>query len=286
MLYTIQNEQLCVAVSDYGAEMQSIRNAEGAELLWQGDAKYWTRRSPILFPYIGRMIGKKHRCNGKDYPMDIHGFAPYQNWAVSEQASDAITFTLTDNDQTRNSYPWQFVCQVRYALSGSRLDVTFALENRGDETMPFAIGGHPGFQIPDLENWHLRFHEACSPERILFTADCFVDDHTVPYPLVNGTDIPLRHDLFDNDAIVLAGAAKAVSLERNDGSRRIIVRYPDMAYIGFWHTPKTEAPFLCIEPWSSLPSPKGERTVLAEQSDLLRLSPGKCYENTWSIETE
>lgn len=286
MLYTIQNKQLRVTVSRYGAELQSIRTAAGDELLWQGDAQYWDRRSPILFPYIGRMIGKMHRCNGKDYPMDIHGFAPYQDWTVTAQDSNAITFSLSDNAQTLCAYPWHFSCQVCYRLTGNRLDVTFSLENRDDATIPFAIGGHPGFRIPDLENWHLRFHQACSPERIVFTADCFVDDHTVLFPLVNGTDLPLRHDLFDHDAIVLAGAAKAVSLEKNDFSRRITVRYPDMTYIGFWHTPKTQAPFLCIEPWSSLPSPKGERTVLSEQSDLLQLSPGGHYENTWSIEVE
>ena len=37
MNYTIQTERLRVEVSSIGAELQSIINAEGKELLWQGN---------------------------------------------------------------------------------------------------------------------------------------------------------------------------------------------------------------------------------------------------------
>ena len=41
---------------------------------------------------------------------------------------------------------------------------------------------------------------------------------------------------------------------KRQGTRRVTVSYPDMDYIGFWHATLTEAPYVCIEPWSSLPS--------------------------------
>lgn len=176
-------------------------------------------------------------------------------------------------------------------MNGHRLDVTFEVKNKDSKAMLFAVGGHPGFNVPlkdgeAFTDYRLRFSKTCEPERILFTADCFVEDHTTAYSLENGDSIPLRHELFDKDAIVLKNAAKAVTLENRDGSKKITVSYPQMDYIGFWHMPRTDAPYVCIEPWSSLPSPKGEKTVLEAQGDLLQLEAGGLYRNAWSIKIE
>ena len=51
-----------------------------------------------------------------------------------------------------------------------------------------------------------------------------------------------------------------------------------------WHMPFTDAPYVCIEPWSALPSRKGRIEDLSEQPNLVHLPAGKRYENTWSIE--
>lgn len=62
------------------------------------------------------------------------------------------------------------------------------------------------------------------------------------------------------------------------------VTYPDMPYLGIWHMPKTDAPYICIEPWSSLPSRKDVVEELSKQNDLVSLPAGETYVNTWSIE--
>ena len=55
MIYTISNDKLCVKISDFGAELQSVTDlADGCEYIWQGDAKYWDDRAPTLFPICGR----------------------------------------------------------------------------------------------------------------------------------------------------------------------------------------------------------------------------------------
>lgn len=45
----IANDYLTIQVSDLGAELSSIKDENGREYLWQGDKRYWGRRSPILF---------------------------------------------------------------------------------------------------------------------------------------------------------------------------------------------------------------------------------------------
>lgn len=43
MEYCIENEKLRVRVSTKGAELQSIRGADGTEYLWQGDERFWAQ---------------------------------------------------------------------------------------------------------------------------------------------------------------------------------------------------------------------------------------------------
>lgn len=39
-----------------------------------------------------------------------------------------------------------------------------------------------------------------------------------------------------------------LKLTSDKGKKSIHVNYPDMPYLGLWHWPKTDAPYICIEP--------------------------------------
>lgn len=283
MLHSISNSKLTVTVNDHGAELWSIKDGD-TEYLWQGDNAFWDDRSPNLFPYIGRMINKQYSYSGNIYPMNIHGIAMYSDFILLEKSDAKMVFVLSSSTESLQQYPWEFTFKVIYELIDCKLSVTFEVTNNSQTTMLFAVGGHPGFNIPaeHFTSYALRFEKACQPQRIIFTNDCFVEDRTEPYALVNGTDIPLRHDLFDNDAIVLKNTAKAVTLTCGEW-KAVTVEFPKMEYIGFWHAVGMACPYVCIEPWSSLPSPKGTQTVLENQKDLLTLDAGNTYTNTWSI---
>ena len=96
----------------------------------------------------------------------------------------------------------------------------------------------------------------------------------------------MSHELFDQDAIVLTEVGKQVTLKARNGGRMVRVTYPNMDYLGIWHTPNTDAPYVCIEPWSSLPSRKGIVEDLARQPGLVCLAAKEEYVNTWSIEVD
>ena len=251
MLYTIQNEFLKATVSLYGAELQSLIASDGTQFLWQGDPAYWHERSPILFPYIGRMTDKSFYLDGEMHHMQNHGIVKYHDFRL---------------------------------VSATDTQLVLAFE----DTQHFGLGGHPGFLLPftpgkDFTDYRLSFPSACEPRRVVFSETCFCTGDLVPYALQDGTTIPLQHSLFDDDAIVLTDTPKEVTLGAEGDPRSVTVTFPDMDYIGFWQFASDDTPFLCIEPWSSLPSPDGKITVLEEQKDLLSLPAGDCYENTWSI---
>ena len=94
----------------------------------------------------------------------------------------------------------------------------------------------------------------------------------------------MSHDMFDDDAIVLADMASSVALKTRMGAKEICVTYPNMTYLGIWHMPKTDAPYICIEPWSSLPSRKNVVEDLETQPGLVVLEARCEYENGFTIE--
>lgn len=290
MNYQISNEDIKVTISSLGAELQSIRK-DGAEYLWNGDGRFWPERSPILFPYVGRFTEGKYLLNGKIYEMDIHGFARKLPYTAAEQEKDRITFRLWDNKETYQAYPYHFMLDIIYALQGHTIEITYCVHNRSKETMYFGIGGHTEFALPfdeglDFTDYYLEFGGIARPERVGHTQSCFLSGIDQEFPLEDGKTLRLSHNLFDEDAIVLRHMADQVTLKSDKGKRKVTVFYPQLPYLGLWHVPRVEAPYLCIEPWTSLPSRQDVIEEFRYKSDLIRLSPGMEYENKWGITIE
>ncbi|MDR2648125.1 MAG: aldose 1-epimerase family protein [Clostridiales bacterium] len=289
-LYTIKNENLTVDISSLGAEMQSIKGKDGREYLWYGDPAFWNRRAINLFPYIARLTEGKYSFEGKEYPMPLHGFLPESILEAERQRDADICFLLTDSEKTRAIYPFRFELRVKYTLSDDTINVRFEALNTGEHEMHFGIGGHPGFIVPmedglTFSDYVLEFDPPCKPLRIGFSDGCFVDEgKTKEYPLADGRFIPLEHSLFDHDAIVLNQMSRNVTIKSPKGVKSVTVRYPDMPYVGFWHAVKKEAPYVCVEPWSSLPSRDGVVEDISRQDNLIHLPAGEQYANNWSIQ--
>lgn len=308
MIYTVENEVLTVSVNDFGAELFSVKRG-GKEYLWQGNEKYWSGRAPNLFPYIARLYGGEYILDGKRYEMKIHGISPYSLFEAEKEGDKKLVFTLRADEETKKQYPRNFVFRVIYEISGNVLSVTYEVINNDEKTMYFGVGGHPGFNVPleegkEFEDYELVFNVTsgngeCKGEskckRVIFTKDCFVTGERESFPLEereNGEAevLPLSHSLFDEDAIVLCDMKRSVTLRpKKDGTdgtggRYVTVSFPKMEYLGIWHMPHTDAEYVCIEPWSSLPSTDGEVTVLENKKDLISLAPNEIYRNTWSME--
>ena len=288
MVHTIQNAFLKVSVEENGAELQSIQDTDGNEYLWQGDSRYWSDRAPILFPFIGRLTNNSYKYMGKVYPMGIHGFAASSVFVVTEKSEDTISLQLNSNLRTKEQYPFEFSLQIVYSLCGKSLHITYQVENRDEKTMPFGIGGHPGFNVPfedgeRFENYELEFSNPCQPDRVGFSPMVYLNGHDEVYALRENRFIDLHHALFDEDAVILKNMAREVTLRSKNSGRSITVSYPEMSYLGIWHWPKTDAPYVCIEPWTSLPSRQDVVEEFSCKSDLIHLRPGTYNHIMWSI---
>ena len=289
MIYILENDQLRVKVSSVGAELQSIRRIDdGTEYLWQGDATYWARRASNLFPVCGRLWDNQYIYRSKTYPMGSHGFARGKEWSVLHQTGNALTLQLTPDEETLAAYPFRFTLQMTYTLTEESLAVTTIVHNEDDKEMPFAVGGHPGFNVPltegsVYEDYKLVFDEPCQPLKFICDANCFYLDKMTLFPLEENRVLPLQHSLFDDDAIFLEKATRGVTLCSDKSAHSVHLAFPDSPYLGIWHTPKSEAPFVCIEPWVAAPSRAGAVANLEDRSDMIQLEPSGVYRNTYTI---
>ena len=284
MLYTIHNSAMTVTIDSLGAQLQSITAADGTEYLWNGDPAYWSGRAPILFPYVGRLTEDRFAFGGKEYGMSRHGFARATEFSLVTQGREHVTLHMEDTAKSRESYPFAFHFDVSYVLEDSTLVVVYATENMDTKTMFFGLGGHPGFRVPleagkTFTDYRLTFAEPCRPWQVLLSDNYMISGHEKPYPLENGVDMPLRHDLFDHDAIILKNFARCVTLSAGEGTRGLTLACPKMRYMGVWHMPETDAPYVCLEPWVSLPSREGVVEDLSQQFDLNSHAPRHRYEN-------
>ena len=289
MIHTIQNEYLTVKIHEKGATLWSIQDSDGTEYLWQGDENYWRDRAPNLFPYIARMTNKQYKLHGNTYHMNIHGFARDMIFKTEQISDSHIVFSICHTEETYSQYPFRFYFSIIYKLEGSKLSTTYYVRNDDEKTMYFGVGGPPGFNVPfeendDFEDYYLEFDTVRDAKRVGFSKDCFVTGELTEFPLEDGVRLPLTHSLFDDDAIVLSDMASKITLKSNSSAKKICVTYPDMSYLGVWHMPKTDAPYICIEPWSSLPSRKGIVEDLETQPSLLSVKSKEEYENKFTIE--
>ncbi len=289
MLYSIENKFLKITVDTFGAQLQSIQTKPAErEYLWQGDSAYWTGRAYNLFPTIGRMYKNTYTYQGKTYKLRNHGVARYNAFKCVDRTATKLVFLLTENEETLQEYPFKFNFYVTFLLENNKLTVRYDVENTDDKTLIFGVGGHPGINVPfengNFEDYYVQFDEKTNVEQRTLSENKFLSGAAEPYPLRDGLKIPLRHPLFDNDAIILAKTCRCVHLKNTLSKTSVTVRYDDFKYLGLWQMPMTDSPFVCIEPWSALPATEGIIDDLEKKADMTHLKPNERYSAAYSIE--
>src|SRR5690242_7171230 len=113
--HAIRGNGVTACVLAHGAELCSLKTADGLELLWQAGPE-WRRHAPLLFPIVGKLKDDQLRHRGQSYPMTQHGFARDSRFEWVERERDSCRLTLADNADTRSRYPFAFRLAVSYSL--------------------------------------------------------------------------------------------------------------------------------------------------------------------------
>lgn len=288
MQITIETAYLQATIDSKGAELHSLFSKEHEiEYLWQGDPKYWARRSPVLFPIVGALKEDQYTYQGKTYPMSQHGFARDMEFELFEQATDAVTFVLKSNEETRKVYPFEFQLFLSYQLGGDGLTVAYKVLNDSDEEMFFSIGGHPAFNVPLVEGLTFEdYYVKSSPMKSRITIPLkgrYLDLENRTLGQTNAATA-LTRELFSNDALIFeTKGLNSFSICSDKSPHKVTLSYNHLPFVGIWTPYGTDAPFVCIEPWAGVADTTDATGDLTEKFGIQTLAPREEFASKYAI---
>ncbi len=301
---TIENERLRLEIAELGAEPVSLslknRNGGATEFLWQGDARYWARRAPLLFPIVGRLRGGVYLHKGREYRLECHGFAANLPHRLNKISENRATAHLSSGAETLAEYPFGFRLDQDFSLDGNTLHIK--TKATAVNELWCAFGGHPGFVLPtedgsatEFDSLYIKINDiggmavaGRTPRRQLLSPDRFIAAECADFPLDANGCFALRHDLFDDDAVILCDVHSATLASRTT-PHRVTVSCSDAIHFGFWQTYHSDAPFLCMEPWQGLPADASDSQkpdMLCERRFMHHLLPGESASFSFDITLE
>ena len=283
----MDNGILTVEVSEKGAEMVSVLK-QGHQMLWNANTDFWNRHAPILFPIVGKLRYDKCRFGARECSMKQHGFARDSRFVPTGNRGELM---LAEKPSCE-VYPFDFDLTVRYELNGNQIKVIWNVINKGDETIWFQIGGHPGFMLPaydekDTVHGYFKLYDADGKLTRPLLLSILEDGLRVPLstPKTMLTEeLPITNGTFAQGALLLE-EHQVAAIELLDKNCRPVLRVdcPQAEAFGLWAPYKNGCPFVCIEPWCGIADSYNFTGDFSERKYVHGLAPYQTYEFKYSI---
>lgn len=268
-----------------GAQIASLIDPDGRELIWTADPAVWPQHSTILFPICGGIKDGKVSFEGVEYAMAKHGFMKYAAFEVSKTGEDFMEFVYTANDETHAVYPYEFAFYVTYKILENGYSTTFRVENKGDKPMPYCVGGHPGYTCPlekgaTLEDYQIIFEKEESGLHALLDPKGVIIGHEMLEAFPENRVINLCYAEFDRFDTLLFTELNSRSLKmvHKTSGKGLKMDFPGFPALALWTMTGKKAPYLCIEPWIGIPATKDESGAMEDKPYHITLQPGESSE--------
>lgn len=276
-LVQITSGELSALINPLGAELWSLTDAKGRELMTNADPAYWTGRAPLLFPIVGRLCNDSYSLEGREYALPKHGFARRMDFAIVEQSDTSVRFRLDADEETRRVYPFDFRLEASFAVNETSLFMTVAVVNQDGIDMPFSLGFHPAFAWPlpygGGKDQHMILFEEDEPAPIrrLAGETGLIAPERFPSPVSNNGLVP-THEMFEEDALIWDRLESRRLKWGVPGRPSLDLHFPDTPWLGIWQKPG--ANYLCIEPWAGMADPLDFNGDIWMKPGIIRLAPG------------
>ena len=289
-MVTIQNDRFTATINEVGAELTHlVDQASHRDLIWNNDL--WPKHAPVLFPAIGRSNEDSYLIDGPRYEMPQHGFVSGETFMIVDQTPTAVTLSLTANAATRVYYPFYFELQVTFTLVATGLNLTFSVQNHGQQDLSYSLGSHPAFNVP------FEAGEAFTDyELVLDPAPTDLQQFEIvktPNPYRSGKELPvttdkgvikLNYPMFDAGLIILKAPNLAhLTLQSTKSKHSISLNLDDFDYVTLWTKEGAQAPFLCLEPFNGLPDVAGDLRELATKEGNHHVAVGQSETMAYTI---
>jgi galactose mutarotase-like enzyme len=283
----LETENLRATIAPKGAELQSLVNKQtGIEHMWSGDAKYWGKYSPVLFPIVGGLKNNTYYFEDKTYTLPRHGFAREKIFKAEKINETEAMFTLRHSEETLAVYPFTFTFILRYKLNNNLLSCTYEVYNDGIANLLFSVGAHPAFAVPltsdtDYNDYYLQFNKTETLHRWKLQEGLI----SASSQLVSTTNnkLLLNKELFYEDAIVLKNMqSNVITLGCSKHKHGLHFSFNDFPFFGIWAA--KDAPFVCLEPWCGIADSVDHDQQLTNKEGINAVAPNTNFKRTWSVE--
>ena len=287
MKNTLRNSQLTVVIDSFGAELNSIKSND-IEYLWQADQNFWARHAPVLFPIVGKLKNGEYHYREETYKMGGHGFARDSEFKLVKEDDDELIYELCQSEESLLHYPFKFTFRVFYTLNANKIKIRYEVKNDDEKFLNFGVGAHPAFNVPLKNGSFEDYTLTISPnEKRIFiplnpaSGTLKLDEKSE----VDVSELPLTHQLFDQDALVYTSSDEMkVSLTNDLDEHSVTVTWKNMPYFGLWSPYPAEAPFVCIEPWCGIADDENTDGDLTTKFGINELAPEGKFSCEYIIE--
>ncbi|QWW70655.1 aldose 1-epimerase family protein [Rhizobium sp. WYJ-E13] len=280
----IANQFLKVDVSSLGAEMQALTSSDGRSWVWNGDAAFWTGRSPILFPMVGKAPNDILKVDGQCAPMAQHGFARRSEFALASSSETSCRYELAASETTKAVYPFDFLLAVIHSVEGRALTVAAEVTNRDSRSMPFGLGFHAAFLWPlpgAAKKPHTITLDNGAEPALRRLEGGLISPKKLASPFMAGS-LVLDHSMFEQDAMIFPEGAGSGLRYEAEGGPAMHFSFENLPNLALWTKP--DAPFLCIEPWHGTAAEDGGPDDLEGRPYTMVLAAGQTTRFSFTAE--
>jgi galactose mutarotase-like enzyme len=243
--------------------MLTVFEVDGTRVLYMDDstledpAQNVRGGMPVLFPSPGRLHDDTWRYEHAFGFMKQHGFARDLPWNVRTMDGQKIVLELVSTEETKVHFPWDFAFELTYALHGTTLRIEQRVSNKGEMPMPFGLGFHPYFYVPEAQKAKTRVATAA------MKAYDNVQKKNVAIAGIDLTKPEIDLHLLDHDAT-------ASALSTPSGEIRIRCSGEYMCWV-VWTVAGKD--FVCVEPWTCPANAlnTGERLIVVPPGEARQL---------------
>lgn len=283
----LENEILRAVISPKGAELQSLINKEtGIQYMWSGDAAFWGKHSPVLFPIVGSLKDDTYFYKDKIYQLPRHGFARERIFLKDQLSLEEAVFSLSQDAETLAIYPFAFLLKLRYVLQGNTLTCNYEISNTGYDELLFSVGAHPAFKVPMFEgsaytDYYLQFNKAEQLHRWKLE-NGLIAAHTEVVATENGK-LSLSHELFYEDAIVLKNIqSNSITIGCTKHANGLHFNFDNFPFFGIWAS--KDANFVCLEPWCGIADSVDHNQQFKNKEGIINLAANTNWQRNWMVE--
>ncbi|MDF7638287.1 aldose 1-epimerase family protein [Lactobacillus sp. ESL0791] len=281
-MFILENDKFLTEINPLGAQINRIYNKEDKiEYIWNGER--WPKHAPVLFPAIGASFDNSYFIDGKQYSIPVHGFANVSDFKLVSKTNNNLTLMLSDSAETRKIYPFKFTLIASYTILPDGISLSFLVQNLSDETMPFALGSHPAFNIPMAKDG-LQYDDY----KVTFAGDFELPLKSyeiiqTPTPFRTGNiidfsqskEVKLNHEMFRNGLKVIANENVNEVKLSSANKDYLKIKLGSFKNFCLWTKEDEDLGFLCIELFNGLPDKNGKSVDWRNKEGNILLEPGQ-----------